>query len=134
MAQLPYAICCIRHIQNSGIYSTLVYWDIIKAYSSSFRHIQHPVQPSHMHILAIFWALAYLELEAYLKSCETLTRYIQNSAIGLHSAIFRHIQNLVQHVHMQKIDILEILEYSQLFHNCILTHIQNPVISTKIHE
>ena len=33
---------------------------------------------------------------------------------------------------MQKPDILGILEYSEPFHNCIPTHIQNPVIFTKI--
>ena len=48
-------------------------WDINKAYSGLFRHIEHPVEPSHIHNLAIFWALAYLELDAYLKHCETLT-------------------------------------------------------------
>ena len=33
---------------------------------------------------------------------------------------------------MQKPDIFEILEYSEPFHNCIPTHIQNLVIFTKI--
>ena len=45
-----------------------------------------------------------------------------------------HIQNLVQRFHMQKADLLGILEYSEPFHNCIPTHIQNPVIFTKIYE
>ena len=105
-----------RHIQ---LYSALLrhidafhaYWHIIKAYSGLFRHIQHPVWPSYIHNLTICWALAYIELEA--KPCETLTRHIQNPAI------FRHIQNLVQLLHTQKPGILEILEYSALFHNCI---------------
>ena len=39
------------------------------------------------HSFAVFWALAYLELEAYLKPCETLTRHVQNPAIGHYSAI-----------------------------------------------
>ena len=84
--------------------------------------------------LAIFWALAYLEPEAYLKPCEMLMRHIQNPAIGHCSAIFRHIQNLAQHLQLQKPGILGILEYSVPFHNCIPTHIQNPVIFTKIYE
>ena len=35
---------------------------------------------------------------------------------------------------MQKPDILGIQEYSEPFHNYILTYIQNPVIFTKIYE
>ena len=81
-----------------------------------------------IHSLAIFWALAYLESEAYFKSCETLTRHIQNPTIGHHSAIFRHILNLVQRLHMQKPEIFGIMEYSEPFHNYIQTYIQNPVI------
>ena len=41
----------------------------IQAYS---RHIWHPVQPSHIHNLAIFQILACS------KPCEPLTRHIQN--------------------------------------------------------
>ena len=113
--QWPYAMYWIRYIQNSGMFSTvclLLFFfrymlahsvvfsdikaysrnrDIIKAYLGLFRHIQHPVQPSHIHNLAIFWALAYLEPEAYLKPCEMLTRHINNPAMGQYSAIFRHI-------------------------------------------
>ena len=37
-----------------------------------FRHIQHSLQPSHIHNLAIFGALVYLELDGYSKPCETL--------------------------------------------------------------
>ena len=107
---------------------------ILRHYQSIFRHIQHLVQPLHIHNLAIFWALAYLELNACLKPCETLTRYIQNPVLGHYSAILRHIQNLVQRLHMQKPEILKILEYSETFHNCIPTHIQNHVIFTKIYE
>ena len=61
-------------------------------------YIQHPVEPSHIHNLAIFRSLGYLEPEAYSKPCETLTRHIQNSVtvktaysgiIQLYSGIFR---------------------------------------------
>ena len=45
-----------------------------------------------------------------------LTRHIQSPVIGHYSALLRHIQNLEQCLHMQKPDILEILEYSELFH------------------
>ena len=127
-----------RHTQNSGIFSFLffsgmfqhiqsylallrhihTYWDI-KAYSDLFRHIQQPVYSWHIHNLAIFWAMAYLEQETYLKPCVTLTR---------------HIQNLVQGLHMQKPGILGILEYLELFHKCIPMHIQDPFIFIKIYE
>ena len=45
-----------------------------------------------MATLAIFWALAYLEREAYLKPFATLAMHIQNPAKGHYSAIFSHIQ------------------------------------------
>ena len=54
--------------------------------------------------------LSFLQPDTYLKPCETLTRHIQNPAIGHYLAIFRHIQNLVQHLHTQKCGILGILE------------------------
>ena len=67
--------------------------------------------------------MAYLELEAYVKLCEKLTRFIQNSAIGHYSTIFKHIENLAQLLHMQKPGIFGILEYSEIFYNCIPKHI-----------
>ena len=92
----------ISHIQNCGIFRTLfirvfryiqaysallimhihAYWDIIKTYLCLFMHLPNFVLPSHIHDLGIFWALAYLEREAYSKLCETLTRHIQNLAIA----------------------------------------------------
>ena len=86
--------------------------------------------------------------------CMYCLRHIQNSAavcifkyVPAYSIIFvviksfthieallRHIQNLIQHLYMQKAEILGILEYSKLFHNCIPPHIQNCAIFTKIHE
>ena len=88
----------------------------------------------HIHNLAIFRALAYLELEAYSKPFETLTRNIQNPGIvrTVYSGIFRHIQNLVWRLHMQKPGVCGSLEYSEPFYNSIPTHIQNFVIFTKI--
>ena len=72
-----------RHIQA---YSALLrhiheYWDIIKAYPGLFRHIQHPVKPSHIYNLTIFESLAYLEPKAYSKPYKTLNRHIQNLTI-----------------------------------------------------
>ena len=104
---------------------------VFKAYSGLFRHIQHPVEPSHIHKLAIYWPLTYLEPEAYLKPCKKLTRHIRNPAIGHYSDIFRTLWNADIR---KKTDILGILEYSEPFHNCIPTHIQNPLILTKIYE
>ena len=79
------------------------------------------------------WALAYLEPEAYSKPLETLTRHIQNPHIArtVYSGIFRHIQNLVQPLHLQKSGISGILEYSEIFHSCIVAHTQNPIIFMK---
>ena len=117
----------------------------IRHYQGIFTHIETLLKDIQAYVakfstyitltylkLAIFWTLASLELEAWLKPCENLTRYIQNSAIGHYSTIFRHIQNLAQLLHMQKPGILRILEYWKLFHNCFPTHIQNPSIFTKI--
>ena len=96
------------------------------------KHIQTFSEPSHIHNHAIVRDL--LELKVYLKPSEKWTRHIQNPAIGHYSAIFRHIQNLVQRLHMQKPGILGILGYSEPIRNCISTQIQNPVIFTKIYR
>ena len=72
---------CIRHIQNFGIFSTVfpgicwhiqsylalsrhihAYWVIINIHSGLFSTLCN----SRIHNLAIFWALAYLELEVKL--------------------------------------------------------------------
>ena len=114
------AMYIIRHIQDSGIFRTLnagickhikaysaflrhihTYWGFIEAYTSLFKHIQHPVQPLHIcATLAIFPVLAYLGLEtfktlwnfhhAYAEPCHS-----QNSLFRHYSVIFRHIQNLM---------------------------------------
>ena len=122
------AFCFFRciHIQS---YSELLghihaYWDIVKAYSGIFSYIQHTVQNSHIRNLAIFWALAYLELGAYLKSLRNVD---QGFSEPCHSALSTHIQNLKQHLHTQKPGILRFIEYTEPFHNCIPTHIQNTV-------
>ena len=99
----------------------------IQAFSKILRYIQR------------YWgiycaSLAYSQPCHILLPCETLARHIQSSAIGHYSAIFRNIQNFVQRLHIQKPGILRILHYSVLFHNCILKHIQNLVIFTKIYE
>ena len=39
-------------------------------------------------------SMAYLEQEPYLKPCETLTRHIQNHAMGHSSAIVRILSNV----------------------------------------
>ena len=60
------------------------YWGIIKAYSGLFRYIKQPLQPSHIHNLDLFQALAYLELKAYSKTCHS------HSILSKHySAMFR---------------------------------------------
>ena len=131
------------HIQHSVFQ---VYVDIFKhtrRYCGIFTHIE-TLWRHNQAFSAIFstlcnprrfvLALAYLESEAYLKPCETLTRHIPNSAVKHYSAVFRNIQNLVQRLHTQKPGTLGILEYSKPFHNCIPMHFQNPAILTKINE
>ena len=56
-------------------------------------------------------------MEVYLKPCGTLTRNIQNPAIGHYSNIFRHIQNLAQHLHMQNLAYSESWNIQNLFIN-----------------
>ena len=68
----------------------------------------------------------------HLKLCETLIRRIQNPVIGHYLAIFRHIHNLVERLHLQKPGMLAILQYSELFYYCIPTHTHNPLILRKI--
>ena len=100
--QWPCALHCIRRIQNSGIFRTLLiqmypsifkhikhYWDIFTHIKVLLRHIQAYSGIvstlcnlcTRIHNLALLWALAYLELEAYSEPCETLTRQIQNYVI-----------------------------------------------------
>ena len=90
-----------------------------------FRHIQHPVKPSLIHNLTIFCVLVYFEREAYLKPYD---QAYSKPYHMVYSTIFRHIQNFVQRLLMQKPGILRILEYSELFHNCIPKHVENTVI------
>ena len=110
-----------NHIQRCiGIFTQiLTLLRHIQTYSSIFSTLCNP---------QIFTTFPYSD------PCHILTRHIQNPAIGHDSAFFRHIQNLVQRLHGQKPGKLRILEYSELFHNCVQTHVQNPVILTKIYE
>ena len=126
---------CIRHIQNSDISSALF-----------FRYI--PANPGILRLILVFSA-SCVNL-VYSKPCnilspsifrtegllKTLWRDDQAYSEPCHRALFRHIQNFVQHLYTQQSgsNILGILEYSEPFHNCTLTHIQNPLILTKIYE
>ena len=127
------------HIQHSDFfryisaYTALLtqfhaYWDINKAYSGIFSTLCNP----HVFTTLTFWALACLGPEAYLKPCETLTRHIQNPAIGHYSAIFRHIQKLLQRLCIRR--NLTYSECCKIKNPSIIAsrHIQNPVIITKI--
>ena len=65
----------LRYIEDIEAYSRIS--SIIKAYSHIFRHTL--CNPCILKILlAIFRALTYLELEAYSKPFQALTRHIQN--------------------------------------------------------
>ena len=112
-----------QHIKS---YSTLLrhihaYWGIIKAHSDLFMHIQSRNN-------RIFTTLSYSEL------IKALWNVDQAYSELCYRALFNHIQNLVHRLHMQKSGILGILEYSELFNNCMPTRIHNPVVFTKIHE
>ena len=105
------------------------HWDIIKTYSGFIQAYSAPCValayswPCHIQSASVFRIFRiYL---AYL------TRHIQNPAIGHYLTIFRHIPNLVQRLHMQKPGIIG---YSEPFHNCKSTHIQNPATLTKIYD
>ena len=127
--QWPYAMYCIRKIQNSGIFMHIETLRDTQAYSGIFRTLCN-----RRIFIALPYSETYFEPVAYLKLCKTLTRHIQNLAIGRYSAIFRNIQNLAQRLHTQKPGIRGILEYSEPFHHCILTHIQNSVILANIYK
>ena len=119
-----------------------IIFSIVKAYSRILRHYLGIFKLIEAYS-ALCVTLTYSQRcdilnpgifrpEGYLKSYEKLTRHIQNPVIEHYSVILRYIQNLKQCLHTQKAGILGVLEYSEPFHNCILRHIQNPVISTKI--
>ena len=102
------------------------YWGIIKAYSAPCVALAYS-QPCHILSLSpgmirtgglfkILWNVN----QAYSKP--------------YHGVLFSHIQVYSECLHVQKPGILGILEYSEFFHNCIPTHIQNSVIFTKIFE
>ena len=115
---------CIRHIQNnSGIFNFVFsgicqhiqsysasiilwqihsYWDIIQAYSAPCITLAYS-RPCHILSPGIF------RTGVVLKTLWNVDQHIQNSAIGNYSTIFRHIQNLVQRLHMQNPDILGML-------------------------
>ena len=75
--------------------------------------------------LAIFRALACLELEAYSKPCETLTRHIHNPAIvrTVYSGIIQPCSDIFRT--LCNACIYRNLAYSEL------AYIQNPVIFMK---
>ena len=107
---------CIRHIQNSGIFKILnfLFFQVYAAIFNLFTFIQAYSAPCV--------TLAYLQPCCILNSSLLRTGGLFETLWNLdHSAIFSHIQNLVQRLHIQKSDILRILEYSRLFHDCILT-------------
>ena len=143
--QWPYAMYWIRNVQNnSGIFST-VFFGIrrhIQSYSALLRHIH-----SYWDIIKASYSAPFVTL-AYSKPWHVLSPGIfrtgglfkalwnvdQTYSEPCHSPSFGHIQAYLKPCAMQKPDILGILEYSEPFHNYILTYNQNPVIFTKIYE
>ena len=128
-------LCTTSDLSYSGIFKHIQHYESIFTHIvESLRHIQAYLGIfRNLCSTRIFWTLVYLDLEAYFKSCETLTGHIQNSASQ--NSLFRHpsiIRTLRNPCIMQRAGIFEILEYSEPFHNCILLYIQNPVTFTKI--
>ena len=119
--------CFFKYMPVYSIIFSVIeaYSHMLRNFKAIFRLIQAYLAPfvilTYSQSCYIFWALAYLGPEAYLKHCETLTRYIQNPAVWHYSAIFRTL-------HKKKPGIFEILEYLQTLHSCIPTYTQNPVI------
>ena len=70
--------------------------------------------------------------ETFMKPCETLTKAYSGQC---DRALFSHIQayNFLQHLHMQKPDIIRVLEHSEAFRSYIPTHIQNSLIFPLLH-
>ena len=121
-------LCLFRYIQaHSTIFSiikaywrTKHYWGIFKliqAYSEPCATLACS-QPCHIPILGIFKTGGILKTlgnfdQVYSEPCHS-----QNNLFMYYSAIFRHIQNLVQPLYMQKPGIFGILVYLEPFHNC----------------
>ena len=130
-------LCYVLHQTHSEFWHISLHIHSCQRYLGIFKYIETSLR--HMQVyLGVFSTLSnphiFTILKAYIKLCETMTRHIQKPATEHYSAIFKDMQNLLKRLHMQKPGIFRILEYSELFHNCIPTHIQNPVIFTKIYE
>ena len=115
---------------------------VIKAYSSILRHyVLRHIQAyldifSTLHIYSPFQILSpgIFRTGGFFK---TLWNIHQVYSEPCHKELISHIQaiqNFVRCLHMQKPDILAIVKHSEHFHNCIPTHMQNPVIFKKIFQ
>ena len=123
---LAYSAFCFLQVYASIFNHIQRFWGILTHIETLLRHIQAysaPCgtlaysQPCHILNPSIF------SIGGLFKPYETLTRHIHSTAIGHYSTIFRHIQNLAQNLHTQKTCMIGILEYSELFPNCIPTYI-----------
>ena len=90
---------------------------LIQAYSALFVTLTYS-QPCHIVSPGIF------RKGGLFKTLSNIYQTYSEPCHGHYSAIFRHIQNLMQCLHMQKPGILRILEYSELLHNCVATRIR----------
>ena len=97
--------------------------------TAPFCYVLHQAHSEFCHIQNSIYSSTFSHIQAY----SVLLRHIQAywGIAKAYSGLFMHIQNLLSPSHMQKPDIFGILEYTEPFHNFILTHIQNPVIFTK---
>ena len=124
-------------------YSTLCFFSgicqHIQLYSAFLKYI-HAFRPLQVYLTP------YVTL-TYSQPCNILTPAILRTGplfktlwnadqpyLDPYRALFNNISNLVLRFHMQKHGIVQILDYLELFHICIPTHIQNSIIFTKIYE
>ena len=114
-------------------YSELSLFRYIQAYSNTLRisnaylsQTFHIPSPGMLRTKSIFKILLNFD-QVYSEPCHS-----ENSLFRHYSAIFRHIQNLVLPSHIQKPGIFGNLEYSEPFHNCIPSSVQNSAIFKKI--
>ena len=98
-----------RYIRSSSalLRDIHAYWVIFKAYSGIFNTMCNP----RIFTTWQYWALKYLKHKTYLKSCEAVTRNIQNSVIVYYSAIFRHNPGIFRTLTQLNLDA-----YSELWH------------------
>ena len=143
IGQWPYAMYCSRHIQNNStlcffqVYATI--FSVIKAYSPILRN-SYGIFRLIQSYSAPCVTLTYSQPPHILSSGRFKTVWIfqilwnidQIYSKPCHKALLSHIKAYPEPC--ATLGIVGILEYSEPFHNCITTHIQNSVMFTKMYK